>query len=200
MFTGLVETIGTVRRIINHGPNRILIIQAAFAQELKPGASVAVNGCCLTVTAIHKTDFEVEATAATVKQTTISNLKPTAQVNLERALQLGERLGGHILLGHIDEVGKVKRRLRSAGETRLVIGIKPANRALLVPHGSVGIDGVSLTIQEVGPTEFTVNLIPYTLEKTTLKNLLPGAVVNIEYDILVKSALNANKSPYPKSN
>jgi riboflavin synthase len=188
MFTGLVETVGTLCRVITRGANRRLIIQADFAPELNPGDSVAVNGCCLTVTATAKDRFEVEATAATLRQTTLGTLKTGARLNLERARRLGERLGGHIILGHIDEVGRVRHRLRTAGETRLVIAVQPANLNLIVPRGSIAIDGVSLTIQELGPGRFTVNLIPYTLENTTLKDARPGTAVNIEYDIIVKSA------------
>ncbi len=148
-----------------------------------------------SVIATAKDRFEVEATATTLKQTTLGTLKPGTRLNLERALRVGDRLGGHIITGHIDEIGRVRRRLCTAGETRLVITIQPANSCLIVPKGSVAIDGVSLTVQEAGKDHFTVNLIPYTLEKTTLKELRPGTQVNIEYDLIVKSARTGIRTP-----
>lgn len=190
MFTGLVEAQGKVRRITAAGARRYLEITAPFAGELKPGDSVAVNGCCLTVTRITKSGFETEATGPTLSQTTLGSLRAGMPVNLERALRAGDRLGGHILLGHVDEVARVKSVQRLAGAIRLVIAVRPENRRYLVEKGSIAVDGVSLTIQYCRQNEFTANIITHTWENTTLKHLRPGSKVNIEYDILVKSAQN----------
>ncbi len=188
MFTGLVEAQGKIRRVTAAGARRYFEITAPFAGELKPGDSIAVNGCCLTVTKITADGFATEATGPTLSQTTLGSLRAGTPVNLERALRVGDRLGGHILLGHIDEVARVKSVHRLAGAIQLVIAIRPENRRYLVEKGSIAVDGVSLTIQNCQKTEFTVSIITHTWENTTLKHLHPGAKVNIEYDILVKSA------------
>ncbi len=191
MFTGLVEAQGKIRRVTAAGARRYLEITAPFAGELKPGESVAVNGCCLTVTKITASGFEIEATGPTLSQTTLGSLRAGMPVNLERALRAGDRLGGHILLGHIDEVARVKSVQRGTGAIRLVIAVRPENRRYLVEKGSIAVDGVSLTIQHCRQTEFTASIITHTWENTTLKHLRPGSKVNIEYDILVKSAQRA---------
>ncbi len=188
MFTGLVEAVGKVCRIESRGQNRIFLIEADFSSELKPGESVAVQGCCLTVVNVLDRVFQVEAVSATLKATTLSDLRVGALVNLERALQVGERLGGHIVLGHIDEVGIIRRIGRRGGEVVMVIGVSKKNTIWLVDKGSVAIDGVSLTVAKTGWGEFSVNLIPYTLKKTNLGTRKSGERVNIEYDILVKAA------------
>ncbi|MGQ9707977.1 MAG: riboflavin synthase [bacterium] len=191
MFTGLVEVIGTIRQVERRGGNRLFSIQADFARELKAGESVAVNGCCLTVVTSENGWFKVEATAATLKGTNLSRLVAGERVNLERALVMGERLGGHLVLGHIDEVGFVKHIERRSGERLLTIRVKPENCRMLVPKGSVAIDGVSLTVRNVKRGEFCVNLIPFTLMRTTLSERHGGDWVNIEYDMLVKGAQRA---------
>ncbi len=191
MFTGLVEAIGRVCRIEEKGSNRLLLINAPFAGELQPGESVAVNGCCLTVVGIERLSFKVEAVAETLKRTNISELRPGTLVNLERALKLGARLGGHFVLGHIDEVGRIKEIARRQGEIRMVIKTARESTRFLIPRGSVAVDGVSLTVTGVENGAFWVNLIPWTLEKTTLGQRRVGERVNLEYDILVKAARRA---------
>ncbi len=191
MFTGLVEAIGRVCRIEEKGSNRLLLINAPFAGELQPGESVAVNGCCLTVVGIERLSFKVEVVAETLKRTNISELRPGTLVNLERALKLGARLGGHFVLGHIDEVGRIKEIARRQGEIRMVIKTARESTRFLIPRGSVAVDGVSLTVTGVENGAFWVNLIPWTLEKTTLGQRRVGERVNLEYDILVKAARRA---------
>lgn len=188
MFTGLVETIGRVARAFSTRGNRRFTIEADFALELKPGESVAVNGCCLTVVNAERDRFEVEVVAETLRRTNLKDLLPGAPVNLERSRRLMDRLGGHFVLGHIDEVGRVRRVERRGNEHRLVVAVQKTNRQLLVTKGSVAVDGVSLTVAGISGNEFWVNLIPFTLKTTTLSRCRSGTRVNLEYDILVKAA------------
>lgn len=188
MFTGLIETVGRVERATSRQGNRVFTIQVGFAGELKLGESVAVNGCCLTVTRADKNSFDVEAVAATLETTTLGRLKIGEAVNLERALRAGDRMGGHFVQGHVDEVGKVRRTEQHAGYWTLAVETDRRNSHLLVEKGSVCVDGVSLTVASVRPGEFAVNIIPHTWENTTLKQRRPGDRVNIEYDLLVKAA------------
>ncbi len=188
MFTGLVERVGRVSRIESRGPNRRFFIAADFADELRLGESVAVNGCCLTVVGTDRQEFQVEAVAATLRATNLGEVRIGERVNLERALRVGDRLGGHIVLGHIDEVGRIRRLERRAGEVLMVVAVKKENSQWLVAKGSVAVDGVSLTVAAKTVGEFTVNLIPFTLQETNLGMKKPGERVNIEYDVLVKAA------------
>jgi riboflavin synthase len=187
MFTGLIETIGRVERALGRQGNRVFTIQAGFAGELKTGESVAVNGCCLTVTKADKSRFDVEAVAATLKATTLGRLKTGDAVNLERALRAGDRMGGHFVQGHVDEVGKVRRIERHPGYWVLAVETDRRTLRPLVEKGSVCVEGISLTVASLRPGEFAVNIIPHTWENTTLKQLRPGERVNIEYDLLVKA-------------
>ncbi len=187
MFTGLIEAVGRVERAVGRQGNRVFTIQAAFTEELKLGESVAVNGCCLTVTRADKHNFDVEPVAATLAATTLGQVQTGDEVNLERALQTGDRMGGHFVQGHVDEVGKVRRIERHSGYWTIAIQAGRRNSHLLVQKGSVCIDGVSLTVASVRPGEFAVNIIPHTWEKTNLKRRRPGDRVNIEYDLLVKA-------------
>lgn len=196
MFTGLVETIGKVVRVVPKQGNRRLVIEAEFARELQPGESVAVNGCCLTVVAADSARFTVEAVAETLKRTNLRELRSGMPVNLERALRFTDRLGGHFVLGHIDEVGTVRRLEYRSNEFRLFVAVKEASFRLLVEKGSVAIDGVSLTVAGVKRGEFWVNLIPFTWERTTLNRCRAGTRVNLEYDILVKAA-QRDQGPHP---
>jgi riboflavin synthase len=187
MFTGLIETVGRIERAVGRQGNRVFTIQAGFAAELKLGESVAVNGCCLTVTKAEKQSFDVEAVAATLEATTLGRLKTGDAVNLERALRAGDRLGGHFVQGHVDEVGKVRRIEQHSGYWALAVETDRRNSRLLVEKGSVCVDGVSLTVASVRPGEFAVNIIPHTWENSNLKLRRSGEPVNIEYDLVVKA-------------
>jgi len=191
MFTGLVEEAGTVRHVTGLRGNRVLRIEARFAAELNSGDSVAVDGCCLTVTDADHATFAVEATGATLRQTTLSRLVSGSKVNLEQAVAAGDRLGGHIVQGHVDEVAAVTRVERKPGYWRLGFRVKEENSRLLVGRGSVCVNGVSLTIAAVGRSGFEVNVIPHTWHSTTLQNLRPGTTANVEYDFLAKMLLKA---------
>ncbi len=191
MFTGLVETVGRVGRATSRQGNRVFTIGAGFAGELKLGDSVAVNGCCLTVTRADKQAFDVEAVAATLEATTLGRLKTGDTANLERALRAGDRMGGHFVQGHVDEVGKVRRIEQHSGYWTLAIETDRRTSRPLVEKGSVCVDGISLTVASLRPGEFAVNIIPHTWENTTLKQRRPGDRVNVEYDLLVKAARGA---------
>jgi riboflavin synthase len=155
---------------------------------------VAVNGCCLTVTRVDKNSFDVEAVAATLEATTLGRLQTGASVNLERALRAGDRMGGHFVQGHVDEVGKVRRIEQHSGYWTLAIETDRRAPRPLVEKGSVCVDGISLTVASMRPGEFALNIIPHTWENTTLKLHRPGDSVNIEYDLLVKAVQGAMPS------
>ncbi|MEO0113877.1 MAG: riboflavin synthase [candidate division WOR-3 bacterium] len=191
MFTGLIETVGRIGAIKSKAGSKFLTIIADFAKELRIGDSVAIDGCCLTV--IEKSDrsFTVEATAPTLKNTTLKYLKIDDLVNLERSLSLTERMGGHFVLGHIDEVGQIKTIRPTAGAGRLcTIEVSPKNASLLVKNGSIAVAGISLTINAVNNNSFVVNIISHTLLHTTWHRKRSGDYVNIEYDILGKLVQN----------
>jgi riboflavin synthase len=179
MFTGIIEEIGTIKQLTRGTVQKITI-----ASNLKnaKGDSVAIQGICLTVTNVTAHGFSVEAVRQTERITTLNDWHKGKKVNCERALKLGDRLGGHIMLGHIDEVAKCIRR---AGAT-FHFQVSTAGAKYLVPKGSIGIDGVSLTISEVMQTIFTVNIIPFTADHTTLGAVRSNSFVNVEFDYLAK--------------
>ncbi len=179
MFTGIIEEKAKIRTISKGAVQRIVV---ASHLETKEGDSIALQGVCLTVTETLKDGFVIEAMRQTKRITTIPDWHAGRYVNCERALKLGDRIGGHILLGHIDEVGKMIRRQQNA----YFFQISTQNAHYLIDKGSIGIDGVSLTISSISRNVFSVSLIPHTLETTTLGGLKPGSFVNIEYDYLVK--------------
>lgn len=187
MFTGLIEVVGRVGRAIARQGNRVFTIHAVLSGELKLGDSVAVNGTCLTVTRFDGSSFDVEAVAATLAATTLGRLQTGDAVNLERALCVGDRMGGHFVQGHVDEVAKIRRIERHSGHWTLAIETDPRTPRALVEKGSVCVDGVSLTVASMRPGEFAVNIIPHTWDNTNLKQRRPGEKVNIEYDLLVKA-------------
>lgn len=187
MFTGLIESLGRVERIEPDGAGgRRLRVQAPFAAQLTIGESVAVSGACLTVVTRDGEGFDVQVSPETLAKTTFADLKPDDGVNLERSLQLGDRLGGHLVQGHVDGVGKVVERMHHGEWETMWFSGPEALIAPMVSKGSVAVDGVSLTLVEVERERFSVALIPHTLEMTTLGSRQPGDPVNIETDILAK--------------
>lgn len=196
MFTGLVEALGTVRRVETAGAARDLVIaEATLAAELALGDSVAVNGCCLTVVALDAETFRFQAGPETLRRTNLGELQPGDRVNLERALRLSDRLGGHIVQGHIDGTGSVLERHRE-GDWEMVWFRCPVELTRqMVSKGSVAVDGVSLTVVDVGGDRFSVALIPHTLSHTTLGFRPPGATVNLETDLLAKYVQKALEAP-----
>src|SRR5262245_43233804 len=186
MFTGLVEALGTVRRVEADGAGKHLVIAAPLASELAIGESVAVNGVCLTVVERDAETFRFQAGPETLHRTNLGELTAGDRVNLERALRLSDRLGGHLVQGHIDGVGRIASR-EQQGEWETVWFRCPAELAAqMVSKGSVAVDGISLTVVDVTADGFSVALIPHTLKMTTLGFKAPGAAVNLETDLLAK--------------
>jgi riboflavin synthase len=187
MFTGLVEALGTVCASEADGAGRKLTVVAPeIAPELKVGESIAINGTCLTVVDRRDDDFLLQVGPETLRCTNLGELQPGDWVNLERALAAGDRLGGHIVQGHVDGLGRIARRERQ-GDWDMVWIDCPAELARqMVPKGSIAVDGVSLTLVEATAAGFSVALIPHTLQATTLGCKQPPATVNLETDLFGK--------------
>lgn len=188
MFTGLVEDVGRVERATRRSDAIVFtLVSSVIADvDLKLGDSVAIDGVCLTVTTVGAGHFEVLAGAETLSKTTLGDLRVGSKVNLERAMKLGARLGGHIMQGHVDAVATlVYRRDKGAN---LELGVAPPARLLryIIEKGSIAIDGVSLTVNRLEGTSFSVALIPHTVEMTGLHSKSVGHSVNIEVDMIGK--------------
>ncbi len=189
MFTGLVQAMGRILQAEDEGAGRRLVIAwdgLATEDPIVLGESIAVNGCCLTAVRIDGERFEVQAGPETLLRTNLGARGAGDRVNLERSLKVGDRLGGHFVQGHVDTVATLRER-RSEGEWEFLgFAIDPAWTPLMVPKGSIAVDGVSLTLVEVDEDGFSVMLIPHTLSVTTLGLLRPGDPVNIETDMLAR--------------
>ncbi len=185
MFTGLVAEVGRVREIKHDAGGARLRIACRFS-ALVLGESIAVNGCCLTVTSILSDGFTCDASQETLDLTTIGALKVADGVHLERALQAGERLGGHLVTGHVDGVGKLEGRKPLGDAERVTFSVPPALAPMIAPKGSITIDGVSLTVNHVDDLRFDVVLVPYTRKETLFGERQLGAAVNLEVDVLAK--------------
>jgi len=187
MFTGLVQTVGTLSSIADEPPGKRLAVAALeFADGLQLGDSVCVNGCCLTVVEAASGKLGFDVGAETLRRTTFSQLAVNDKVNLERSLRLGDELGGHLVTGHIDTVGTVTRRIDQGDWCEMWCEVPSEFRGQLASKCSVALDGVSLTVVEVVDNQFNVALIPHTLSVTTLGVRQPGDLLNIETDILAK--------------
>lgn len=187
MFTGLIEDCGTIRQLTRtSGAARLTVTTGLPTAELAIGDSVAVSGACLTVIAKDQSTFTVDMSPETFDRTTFANLPINSKVNLERALRVGDRLGGHMVTGHIDTVGTVLSVNHDQNAVVISIEISKDYARYLVPKGSVTIDGISLTINDVSAGTFSVSIIPHTLTATTLADCKTGVRVNIETDILGK--------------
>ena len=190
MFTGIIQYVGTVRRVHPAGAGRRIRIELGpLAEGLAPGDSVAVNGACLTASAIDGAEAEFDAVAETVSRTTLGRLTAGAKVNLERALRAGQGLDGHIVQGHVDGAATL-RRVRRGSDWRLEFAAPAELIAQMVPKGSVAVDGVSLTLAGVERDSFSVAIIPTTLSETTLAGLREGEPVNVETDVIGKYVLS----------
>ncbi len=187
MFTGLIEEVGTVLRVEKRAQGSHLYIGAQkITHGTKLGDSIAVDGACLTVVHAAANQFAVDCMAETLATTTLGELRPGAAVNLERAMALGDRLGGHLVLGHVDGVGEIVS-VREQGIARHVrVAFPEQLGAFLAAKGSVAIHGISLTVIEVEGSEFSVGVIPHTLKETTLREVRVGRRVNLEADVLAR--------------
>lgn len=185
MFTGLVEAVGTVRTVASRGSGKVLWIAAPF-EGLVLGESIACDGVCLTVEAFEKGAFQVTAGEETLRRTTFADIAAGRRLHLERAMRVGDRLGGHIVQGHVDGVGRVRGLTPGAQWTRIDIDVPAELSRYLVEKGSVCIDGVSLTVNGIDRSGFHVGIVPHTLEVTNLGALRAGEPVNLEVDILAK--------------
>ncbi|HXV36355.1 MAG TPA: riboflavin synthase [Myxococcota bacterium] len=187
MFTGIIESVGTVAAIDSHGDLvRLVVTAAPIADGVALGDSIAVNGGCLTVTSIDAGRVGFEAVRETLERTSLGELKVGSRVNLERALRAGDRLDGHIVQGHVDGVGTVRERIVAGHDVRLRIDCGADIAEGVVEKGSIAVDGVSLTVSALTPTGFEVALIPHTLAATTLGERQPHDRVNLEADVLGK--------------
>ena len=187
MFTGIVEEMGKIRQILLAGSSGKIQIEARKALEgTKVGDSIAVNGVCLTVTSLSHDGFTADMMAETYRRSALGQQKVGDLVNLERAMAAGERFGGHIMSGHIDGTGVIEKLRREENAVWVTIRTKPAVLRLIVEKGSVGIDGISLTVASVSETGFQVSVIPHTGEEMTLLKKKTGDLVNLENDIVGK--------------
>jgi len=187
MFTGLVETCGRVAAVVPEPPGVRLVVEAGpVAEDVKLGDSVCVSGCCLSVVRMDGGRLAFELGPETLARTTLGGLAAGHPVNLERSLRLSDRLGGHLVTGHVDGVGRLASRSQDGDWVTCRFATPPALLAQIVSKGSITVDGVSLTVVDVTPTDFSVALIPHTLAVTTLGARNVGDPVNLETDLVAK--------------
>ncbi|MDM8000812.1 MAG: riboflavin synthase [Dehalococcoidia bacterium] len=183
MFTGIVEEIGTVKSV---GSGKLAVSASTVLEGTRPGDSIAVNGACLTVSALAASSFSVDVMPETLKRTNLGQLRPGSKVNLERALLVGGRVGGHLVQGHVDATGRVLSLLPEGGAVIARFAAPPEILRYVVEKGFIAVDGVSLTIIGYDETSFSVSLVGYTLSNTILGSRKVGDQVNLEVDIMAK--------------
>ncbi len=189
MFTGIIETIGTVKKIKSRGNYKILAVTPdKSSEDMVLGESIAVDGCCLTLIEFGRDSFTVEASQETVRLTILKKYKTGDRVNLERALQLSDRLGGHFVNGHVDCTGNISGLENIGGSIEMTVQFPQSYSDFVIEKGSIAVNGISLTINRVEKDTFTVNLIPFTQGATTISRLKKHDDVNLEFDILGKYA------------
>ena len=187
MFTGLVEGIGGVKEIQRVREDMKLIILPQFdMSDSREGDSISVNGVCLSITGIQGGAFSMDVSGETMSRSTMGQLKPGDEVNLERALRLGDRLGGHLVSGHVDGVGKILKMEQKERSWLLRVGIDGALARYTIEKGSIAVEGISLTINDCQDTYFEVNIVPHTAQETTILKKRVGDLVNIETDMIGK--------------
>ena len=187
MFTGIVEGLGKVKRLNIKGSDAVLEIDAAISlTDVAIGDSIAVNGACLTLTAINQNIFQADVSAETLGKTNLKQLHPGDKVNLEKSLRAGGYIGGHFVLGHVDTTGRILSQTQKSGSLILAISIDDNLSRYIVEKGSIALDGVSLTVNKLEKGRFYVNIIPHTADKTTLVMKKEADLINIETDILGK--------------
>lgn len=187
MFTGLIEEIGVIRNTRPREGGRIFTITCEkVLSDLAVDDSVAVDGACLTASAVSARDFEATAVKETLSSTTLGTLKPGTPVNLERAARLDQRMGGHLVQGHVDCTARVLSVIPNGAETRLTLELPAQLRPYIIRKGSVTVNGISLTVADLSATRFQVAVIPHTWSRTALSRLKPGLKVNLEADMIAK--------------
>ncbi len=186
MFTGIIEALGVVTNLKQEQGNLIITIKSEIANELKIDQSVAHNGICLTVTDINDNEYNITAIKETLSKTNLKSIKIGDQVNLERAMKLGDRLDGHIVQGHVDQVGICKSVIKEDGSWTFKFEYDSDKNNMTIEKGSITINGVSLTVVNSGFNTFCVAIIPYTFEHTNFNAIKVGDAVNLEFDVLGK--------------
>jgi riboflavin synthase len=187
VFTGIVAALGSVRRLTQRGEDALLEVGASLRlDDVRIGDSISVNGACLTITSLKDTGFTADVSAETLFRTTLKTLKAGDPVNLEKALRVGDRLGGHIVLGHVDGVGRILEKTVRSRSIIFCIEIAPELCRYVVAQGSITVDGISLTVNRCEKEQFYVNVIPHTAAVTTLGAKKASDTVNIETDILAR--------------
>lgn len=186
MFTGIIETLGSITALEKEGENIHISVQSSITNELKIDQSVAHNGVCLTVVAIQDNTYTVTAIKETIEKTNLSQWKTNDKVNLERAMKLGDRLDGHIVQGHVDQTAICKNIEEANGSWYFTFEYDPSSNNITIEKGSVTVNGVSLTVVNSKLNEFSVAIIPYTYEHTNFHSFKIGTVVNLEFDVIGK--------------
>jgi riboflavin synthase len=186
VFTGLIQDVGVVEKVLPGGTTDVWLRTALGAGDFALGESIAVDGACLTVVERTEETFRVQAGPETLRRTTLGTLRVGSRVHLERALRLQDRLGGHLVLGHVDAVSKVRRVQKEGGAIVLEVSLPVELAPFFIEKGSVALDGVSLTVNTLGPESFTVALIPETQARTMLGQKSVGTQVNVEADVIGK--------------
>ena len=197
MFTGLIEEIGVIQSVVKAAKSARIIINAnKILEGVRLGDSISTNGVCLTVTGFQHNSFYVDVMAETMRRSNLQQLIPGNKVNLERALKVGDRLGGHIVSGHIDGMGTVTALTKEENAVWVIISAEKEILKYIVQKGSIAIDGISLTVAYVDDDSFQVSIIPHTKEVTTLLSKKEGSIVNLECDMLgkyIEKMLNARE-------
>ncbi|MCG2610202.1 riboflavin synthase [Flavobacterium sp. SM15] len=186
MFTGIIETLGTIKSIEKENENIHVTINSSITEELKIDQSVAHNGICLTVVKIENNNYTVTAIKETIEKTNLGKWQTNDVVNLERAMKLGDRLDGHIVQGHVDQTGICKKIEDAGGSIYFTFEYDKSKSNITIEKGSITVNGVSLTVVNSKENEFSVAIIPYTLEHTNFKEFKVGTVVNLEFDVIGK--------------
>ena len=195
MFTGIIETLGVIQEIEKDKDNFHITIASSITEELQIDQSVSHNGICLTVISINKTFYTVTAIGETIKKTTISHWQKGDSINLERAMKLGDRLDGHIVQGHVDQIGNCISALETNGSWYYTFEYDETIKNITIEKGSITVNGVSLTVVDSRNNQFSVAIIPYTFEHTNFQSFEVGTKINLEFDLIGKyiSKLYSNK-------
>ncbi len=186
MFTGIIETFATVLEVLPSGTNKSFWLQSAVSEKLKVDQSVSHNGVCLTVEAVEEDRHRVTAILETLKKTDLNNWKPGSMINIERSLQLNDRLDGHFVQGHVDATGTLEKIEEMDGSWQLTFLYPEQFAHLIIEKGSIALNGISLTVFNVTNNNFSVAIIPYTYHHTNVQQLRPGHTVNLEFDVIGK--------------